>query len=147
MECSTKLNITVYCTIPKHKGLSFWDECTRAGEDIWSLAQKQMDSLINNSQLLQPCASFVKLPAWKHLAFEMGQQRNLFLGLETHYGFERQRMVVLSLVQFLEGAVPQEVKSRILNLKQDQNGRGMHGRTSGLSTRSGTCGHICWKCV
>ncbi|KAF8173764.1 hypothetical protein K438DRAFT_1771937 [Mycena galopus ATCC 62051] len=41
-DCSARSNITVYCASHAHRELRFWDACARAGEDIWSLAEKQM---------------------------------------------------------------------------------------------------------
>ncbi|KAJ7886143.1 hypothetical protein B0H14DRAFT_3731941 [Mycena olivaceomarginata] len=41
-ECSTYSNIMFYCASLSHRELKFWEACTSAGDDIWTLAEKQM---------------------------------------------------------------------------------------------------------
>jgi hypothetical protein len=47
-ECSGpghgRARITIYCASASHRELKFWEESAAAGEDIWSLARKQMGS-------------------------------------------------------------------------------------------------------
>ncbi|KAJ6544124.1 hypothetical protein B0H19DRAFT_296209 [Mycena capillaripes] len=41
-DCSAHSNIMIYCASDSHWELKFWDACANAGEDIWTLAEKQM---------------------------------------------------------------------------------------------------------